>query len=74
MKPTNNRDQTLVYALNKLLDKGVVLNADIEISLSNITLINIRLSALISGAATMIDYGLCENPTETKKDTVNKEK
>jgi hypothetical protein len=61
MKPTNSQDLTLVHALNKLLDKGVILNADIEISLSGINLINIRLSALIAGAATMIDYGLCDN-------------
>ena len=43
-------DKTLADVLDSLLNKGVVLNADLVLALANVDLIYIRLSALICAA------------------------
>jgi len=59
----SNRDSgiTLVDLLDRILDKGVVLNADLIISLSGIPLIGVNLRAVIASIDTMLKYGIWED-------------
>jgi len=58
MEPT--RDSALVDLLDRMLVKGVVLHADVVISVSGIPLVGISLKAAIAGMKTMLDYGIME--------------
>lgn len=49
---------TLVDLLDRLLDRGLVINADIIISLAGVPLIGVKLSAALAGMETMVQYGL----------------
>jgi hypothetical protein len=44
-------DATVLDLIDNLLEKGVVLNADLILALANVDLVYIRLSALLCGAA-----------------------
>jgi len=48
----------LVDLLDRVLDRGLVLNADIIISLAGIPLIGINLRAALAGMETMVAHGL----------------
>ncbi len=58
MKPT--RESDLVDLLDRLLNKGLLLNADVIISVAGVPLIGINLKAAIAGIETMLDYGMME--------------
>lgn len=58
MKP--QRENALVDLLDRLLNKGLVLNADVIISVAGVPLIGINLKAAIAGIETMLDYGMME--------------
>lgn len=58
MKP--QRDNALVDLLDRLLNKGLILNADVIISVAGVPLIGINLKAAIAGIETMLDYGMME--------------
>lgn len=49
---------TLVDLLDRVLDRGVVINADIIISLAGVPLIGINLRAALAGMETMVKYGV----------------
>ena len=49
---------TLVDLLDRILDKGVLLSADLVISISDIPLIGVNLKAAIAGMDTMVKYGM----------------
>jgi hypothetical protein len=49
---------TLVDLLDRVLDRGLVINADIIISLAGVPLIGINLRAALAGMETMVQYGL----------------
>ena len=51
---------TLADLLDRVLDKGLVINADIIISLAGIPLIGVNLKAVIAGVETMLKYGMLE--------------
>jgi hypothetical protein len=54
------RSSALVDLIDRILDKGVLLHADIIISVSGIPLIGVNLKAAIAGMKTMLDYGMME--------------
>lgn len=58
MRPTRQKEATLVDLLDRLLDKGLVLNADLVITMGDVPLIGINLKAAIAGMETMLQYGL----------------
>jgi len=58
MNPTRPKAATLVDLVDRLLDKGLVLNADLVISMGDVPLIGINLKAVIAGMETMLQYGL----------------
>jgi hypothetical protein len=60
MEPTCNSHATLVDLLDRVLDKGLVINADIIISLAGVPLIGVNLRAALAGMETMLKYGVME--------------
>jgi len=58
MEPTRNSHATLVDLLDRVLDKGLVINADIIICLAGIPLIGVNLRAALAGMETMVRYGV----------------
>lgn len=43
--------------LDRVLDRGVVINADVVISLAGVPLIGLNLRAALAGIETMVQYG-----------------
>jgi hypothetical protein len=58
MKP--ERENDLVDLLDRLLNKGIILNADLIISVGGVPLIGISLKAALASIETMLDYGMME--------------
>jgi len=58
LEPT--RESALVDLLDRILVKGVILHADVIISVADIPLIGVNLRAAIAGIKTMLDYGMME--------------
>ena len=58
MKP--KRENDLVDLLDRLVNKGLILNADLIISVAGIPLIGINLKAALASIETMLDYGMME--------------
>ena len=61
MEPTNNTRATLVDLLDRVLDKGLVLQADLIISVAGIPLIGVSLRAALAGMETMVKYGVMKD-------------
>jgi len=49
MEPSRDTHATLVDLLDRILDKGLVINADIIISVAGIPLIGVNLRAALAG-------------------------
>ena len=49
---------TLVDLLDRILDKGLFLRADLVVSLAGIPLIGVTLSLAVAGTETMLKYGV----------------
>jgi len=60
MEPTRNAHATLVDLLDRILDKGLVINADVIISVAGIPLIGVNLRAALAGMETMLKYGVMQ--------------
>ncbi|MEW6188552.1 MAG: gas vesicle protein GvpJ [Actinomycetota bacterium] len=60
MEPTGNTHATLVDLLDRVLDKGLVINADVIISVAGIPLIGVNLRAALAGMETMLKYGVMQ--------------
>lgn len=54
------RDSALVDLVDRILVKGIILQADLVISVSGVPLIGVNLKAAIAGITTMVDYGVME--------------
>ncbi len=54
------RENDLVDLLDRFLNKGLILNADVIISVAGVPLIGINLKAALAGIETMLDYGMME--------------
>ncbi len=54
------RESSLVEVLDRLLDRGAILNADVIISVAGIPLIGLNLRAALAGMETMLEYGIME--------------
>ncbi|KUO39475.1 MAG: gas vesicle protein GvpM [Hadesarchaea archaeon DG-33-1] len=71
MRPT--RECGLVELLDKILDKGVVLNADVIISVAGVPLVGVSLRAALAGIETMLDYGIMEAWDQSIREHYSKE-
>lgn len=69
LKPERSREGTLVHVVETLLDKGLVLNADIMVSVAGVELLGIRIRAALASFETAARYGL-EFPTGTDTTTL----
>jgi len=67
MEPTRDRNATLVDLLDRALDKGLVIHADVIISLAGIPLIGVNLRAAIAGMETMLEYGIMRDWDEATR-------
>lgn len=61
MEPTRNSHATLVDLLDRVLDKGLVIQADLIISLAGVPLIGVNLRAALAGMETMLQYGMMKD-------------
>ena len=61
MDPTRDTHATLVDLLDRILDKGLILDADIIIHVAGIPLIGVKLKAAIAGIETMLRFGIWED-------------
>ncbi len=59
MRPQRDED-ALVDVLDVLLRDGVVVRADVIVSVADIPLVGIKLTAVVAGMETMTAYGLFE--------------
>lgn len=59
MEPT--RESALVDLLDRVLVKGVILHADVIITVADVPLIGISLRAAVAGMKAMLDYGVMED-------------
>jgi len=55
---TRERRTTLVDLLDRVLDKGAVIDADVIITVSGVPLIGLKLRAMLASIETMIQYGM----------------
>lgn len=67
-KPERTEDTGLVGAIDKILDKGLVINADITIDVSGVELLGIKIRAALASFETAARYGL-EFPSGTNINT-----
>ena len=58
MEPTRQGRATLVDLLDRVLDKGLLINADMIISLAGVPLIAVNIRAAIASVETMLEHGL----------------
>ncbi|MEU0449382.1 gas vesicle protein [Streptomyces tendae] len=68
MRPRRDGDGSLAHVVETLLDKGLVLNADIMVSVAGVELLGIRLRAALASFETAARYGL-EFPSGTDTET-----
>lgn len=55
------KESILVEVLDRLLDRGAILNADLIISVAGIPLIGLNLRAALASMETMLEYGIMED-------------
>jgi Gas vesicle protein. len=70
-KPTRSQGD-LAELLETLLDKGVVINADVAVTVGDTELLGIKLRAALASFETAAQYGL-EFPSGTDMEMVNEE-
>lgn len=58
MKPTNDPDDAVVDLLDVVMREGVVVQADIVITVADVPLLGLQLRAALAGMTTMTEYGM----------------
>lgn len=61
MEPTKDETHTIVEFVDVLLREGIVIQADVIVTVADIPLVGISLRAAIAGMTTMTDYGMFED-------------
>ncbi len=67
MEPTRDTHATLVDLLDRILDKGLMLDADIIIHVAGIPLLGVKLRAALAGMETMLKYGIWQDWDEAQR-------
>jgi hypothetical protein len=60
MTPQRNANGTLTDLLDRVMDKGLVIHADVIVSVAGIPLIGVNLRAALAGMETMLRYGIMQ--------------
>lgn len=74
MEPTREKNATLVDVLDRALNKGLLVNADLIISVADIPLIGVNLKAAIAGMETMLEYGMMQDWDEALRAIAREER
>jgi len=74
MQPTRDTHATLVDLLDRVLEKGLVLNADLIINVAGIPLIGVNLRACLAGIETMLKYGIWQDWDEAQRAIATRER
>jgi hypothetical protein len=64
LQPTRSNSVSLADLIDRILDKGLVINADITVSIAGVELLGIKIRAAIASFETAASYGL-EFPSGT---------
>jgi predicted RNA-binding Zn-ribbon protein involved in translation (DUF1610 family) len=67
MEPIRDTQATLVDLLDRILDKGLMLNADVIIHVAGIPLLGVNLKACLAGMETMLRYGIWQDWDEAQR-------
>jgi hypothetical protein len=67
MQPSRDTHATLVDLLDRVLEKGLVLNADLMIHIAGIPLLGVSLKACLAGMETMLNYGIWNDWDEAQR-------
>jgi hypothetical protein len=73
LQPTRDCQTTLVDVLDRVLTKGLILDADVIISVAGIPLLGLKLKAALAGIETMISYGIWEDWDKAQRFAANAE-
>jgi len=73
MEPRRDKHATLVDLLDRVLDRGLVINADIIISVAGIPLLGVNLRAALAGMETMLKYGIMKDWDELTREHARRE-
>jgi len=68
LQATRDESSTLVDVIDRILDKGLVINADICVSVAGVELLGIKIRAALASFETAAKYGL-EFPSGTNYET-----
>lgn len=68
LQATRDEGATLVDVIDRVLDKGLVINADIMVSVAGVELLGIKVRAALASFETAAQYGL-EFPSGTDYET-----
>jgi ribosomal protein L37AE/L43A len=60
MTPQRTTNGALIDLLDRVLDKGLVIHADVIVSVAGIPLIGVNLRAALAGMETMLKYGIMQ--------------
>jgi hypothetical protein len=69
MQPSRDGAGTLTHVIELLLDRGLVINADITVSVAGVELLGIRIRAALASFDTAARYGL-DFPSGTDRETL----
>lgn len=73
MEPTRSPQATITDLLDRILDKGILLNTDIIVSVAGIPLLGVNLKLALAGIETMLQYGIMEDWDEAQRAIAAKE-
>ena len=74
MQPTAATECGVTDLLERILDKGLVIHADLIISLAGVPLIGVSLKAALAGMETMLKYGMLTDWDEKTREWARKER
>lgn len=67
IEPAQGSRATLVDLLDRVLDRGIILHADLIITFAGVPLIGISLRAALAGMETMLMYGMMKEWDESTR-------
>lgn len=73
MEPTRDSHATLVDLLDRVLDKGLVIDADLMVHVAGIPLLGVNLRAYLAGMETMLKYGIWQDWDEAQRAAATEE-
>ncbi len=73
MGPTRDAHATLADLLDRILDKGLILDADLIIHVAGIPLLGVKLKAALAGMDTMLKYGIWEDWDDAQRAVATEE-